>query len=341
MRILFDIAHPAHVNFFRNPIQQLSDRGHEVFVTAIDRGRLLGILRAELGPDIHVVGRHRGNKLSIIIEANALKFAKLARFVYRHRIEIGVSVGGFVLGGVMKLFGRPNLQFDDDPESGANAFLERHTATRLFYPPFVESGGVVSTYNSLKEWAYLSPQYFEPDPAIPRGYGVRPREYFFVREVSTGSFYYSKQSPNLIAGIASDLPQATYLLSLEDKGTTHLYPADWVLLEEPIQDVHSLMYYSRAVLSSGDSMAREGALLGVNSIYCGIRRMEANGFVARYGRLEEAPAPEVPEILHKLLQLEHDEKEQERYRNRMALTWCDTSRFVVDQVLELAQETSS
>ena len=37
MRILLDITHPAHVHFFRNPINLLQDKGHEVCVTTRDK----------------------------------------------------------------------------------------------------------------------------------------------------------------------------------------------------------------------------------------------------------------------------------------------------------------
>ena len=61
------------------------------------------------------------------------------------------------------------------------------------------------------------------------------------------------------------------MLSLEDKSTKERYPEDWILLEEPVEGIHSLIYYSCALISSGDSMAREAALLGVPSYYLGIR----------------------------------------------------------------------
>ena len=35
-------------------------------------------------------------------------------------------------------------------------------------------------------------------------------------------------------------------------------------------------YFSKVVISSGDSMAREGAQLGVPSFYCGVRDMFSN-----------------------------------------------------------------
>ena len=37
MQILFDIGHPAHVHFFRNPIRQLTGKGHKILVTSRDK----------------------------------------------------------------------------------------------------------------------------------------------------------------------------------------------------------------------------------------------------------------------------------------------------------------
>ena len=67
------------------------------------------------------------------------------------------------------------------------------------------------------------------------------------------------------------------LFSLEDKSKRDLYPKEWLLLEEPMEDIHSLIYYCAGLVSSGDSMAREASLLGVPSYYLGIRHnMPAN-----------------------------------------------------------------
>ena len=77
------------------------------------------------------------------------------------------------------------------------------------------------------------------------------------------------------------------LFSLEEKKRRDEYPADWILLQEPIEDIHSLIYYSAGLVSSGDSMAREAALLGVPSYYLGIRySMPANAAASKVASLQ-------------------------------------------------------
>ena len=54
-------------------------------------------------------------------------------------------------------------------------------------------------------------------------------------------------------GIASKIPHdRKVLLSLEDKSMKERYPEDWILLEEPVEGIHSLIYYSCALNSSGE-----------------------------------------------------------------------------------------
>ena len=60
-----------------------------------------------------------------------------------------------------------------------------------------------------------------------------------------------------------------------------------VVEKRQIEDIHSLIYYSAGLVSSGDSMAREAALLGVPAYYLGIRYdMPANAAAAKVANLQ-------------------------------------------------------
>ena len=76
------------------------------------------------------VGRHRGTTLSIIFEANIRKFIELLFFVIKNKIRFGLSAGSIPLGAALKLVGRNNIQFDDDPERSKSIFLEKLTSSR-------------------------------------------------------------------------------------------------------------------------------------------------------------------------------------------------------------------
>jgi len=64
-------------------------------------------------------------------------------------------------------------------------------------------------------------------------------------------------------------------------------------LKEPVSDIHSLIYYSRALISSGDSMAREACVLGVPAYYCGGRRMAVNDFLSSTGLFHDVEPREL------------------------------------------------
>ncbi len=339
MKIIVDIAHPAHINFFKNALLTLAAHGHEVLITGLRRGKLPKILERELSMfPIHYVGRHRGTRWSIIFEANVLKAIRLLFFVLRHRPDFGLSVGSFTLGAAMKLLGKPNVQFDDDPERKMNVMLEKLTSTRLYFPPIIEPYKNVGVMRALKEWAYLSPQYFRASDSALSAYGVEAGQYIFVREVSTGSLNYLDQEANTVASFAHQLPeQYPVLLSLEDKRAASAYPSHWIQLQEPIEDIHSLLYYSRLVISSGDSMAREGALLGVPSLYVGFRDMKANDLLKNKGMLVQCAASEAAQMATQFITNRRKVTDQRTFRKALDGEWDDVTSFVVNQVEKQTQ----
>lgn len=277
MNIWFDLCHIPQYNFYKWVICKCAENGHNVYVTLLDRGKLVRIVHKEIGGlnniTIDVVGHHKSTKWSAIIEANLLRNFLLIHWARKKKIDIGFS-NGYQLAFISWLKRFPSYSFDDDPQT-------------IDYRPKIwfnkECNYCIYKYDKklspkahilpvLKEWAYLAPEYFTPDESALDKYGVKPKEYIFLREVSVGTVNYAGQAYGAILNIKDQIPKRfKVLFSLEDKSKRDLYPSDWILLQEPIKDIHSLIYYSAGLISSGDSMAREAALLGVPSYYLGIR----------------------------------------------------------------------
>ena len=336
MKIIFDLNHPAQVNFFRITIYSLLNKGHRVYLSVLDRGCLRDIAKREF-PDvpIYVTGKHRGNCLSVILEANIAKFFRMFRLCFLLKPDIGVSTAGFVMGLVFRLMGRPNIQFNDDPERKTVIFLQKKTANILSLPIFCENQSNVRRFGALKEWAYLSPQYFAPDINVLKKYDLQPYNYLFVREVSNGSLNYKTQESGIISKVADRFPSnIKVLLSLEDKKSANTYPLDWILLEEPIEGIHSLIYYSKYLISSGDSMPREAAVLGVPAIYCGVRDMKANRVMVNEKMLIHCS---LEACLYKLKQGINDNrnvKQQEEFRQILHREWDDVNEYIESLINE-------
>jgi len=193
----------------------------------------------------------------------------------------------------------------------------------------VEESKNVGIFNCLKEWSYLSPKWFNPDEEVLKKYGLKPYSYVFVREVSNKSFNYYDQEDAIICSISSQISEKLpVVLSLEDKSIQSKFPVNWIQLEEPVDDIHSLIYYSKLVISSGDSMAREGAMLGVPSIYCGIREMKANKLLIDKGSLLHLPGKSALTKINNLIIDTFNPDYQLEFRKQLLTQWDDMQEFM-------------
>lgn len=292
MNIWIDILHIPQFNFYKPLIKALSEQGHTVYLTVLDRGKLPKIATRETegwsNVKVYVLGKHKMTKWSAIWDANIIRAFQLRNWARDKKIDIGFS-NGMLLAWVCKQKGIPNYSFDDDPQTFDRKGKEKWNTECNFCVYEDETIGAPShVLRCTKEWAYLNPRTFVPKVEVLEKYGVKPKEYMFLREVSVGTINYAGQASGAILGIKDMIPMdMRVLFSLEEKKRRDEYPADWILLQEPIEDIHSLIYYSAGLVSSGDSMAREAALLGVPSYYLGIRySMPANAAASKVASLQ-------------------------------------------------------
>lgn len=334
MKILIDIKHPAQLNLFKHLAAELKDKGWEVLICYLQRGKLPRIIDKEYpGFETIPVGASRGSKWSILWEGNIARVGTFLSLIRKHRPSICVAASSAPLALACRLTGTPVIQFYDDPERKRINAINAKLSDRIFFPPIVEESKKVGVFHCLKEWSYLSPSRFKPDPTVLQEYGLAPYSYVFVREVSNQSFNYYDQNADIVGSFAADIAgDVPILLSLEDKAKSHLYPKHWVQLKEPVSDIHSLMYYSKLVISSGDSMAREGAMLGVQSIYCGVRNMKANEYLMPKGLLQHYPEGEALSPVNQYISTDFNPDRQKKVREEMMDEWDDMVEFMINRI---------
>lgn len=288
MNVWIDICHTPQYNFYRHFIEKLSEQGHSVYITVLKRGEMPLIIQNEIGDlnnvHIDIVGTHRFNKFSAIVDANLFRIFRLLKWSWNKHIDVAFS-NSFLVGIVCTLKGVISYAFGDDLRK-MDYKLKSVFNRRSFYCIYSLPESLKNIYNKknseilpvLKEWSYLAPSVFKANIKALDEYNLTPKDYIFLREVSVGTVNYTGQASGAILNIKESLPtDKKIIFSLEDKSKRDMYPSDWILLQEPVKDIHSLIYYSAALVSSGDSMAREAALLGVPSYYLGIRHsMPAN-----------------------------------------------------------------
>ncbi len=305
-----------------------------IIVYALNRGKLFEIVKNELPSDIQVIklGKWESSKFLKLFITN---FYRTIQFVFKFILDkpsIGVSPGALPFSIALTLFRIKNIQFSDDVERKFLIYLEGLFATEKYFPNVSKtfSSDRIHKISMLKQWAYLSPKYFIPDMNVLKSYNLTPKKYFFVREIITGSANYRTQGEYLVSNICHSFPcDYKVVLSLEDKNAAYKYPKEWIILKEPVSHFHSLIYYSKVLISSGDSMAREGGVLGIPSIYCGIRRMEANRILEQQGMLLHLNYSDVPDMLNKIVSNEKKFEDQEQFRQRLSHEFIEITDFIV------------
>jgi predicted glycosyltransferase len=334
MKILFDIKHPAQLNLFKGLSNELREENWEVTICYLKRGKLPNIIKSEYaGFNTIAVGGSNGTRWSILWDGNIKRTLAFLDLIRKENYNICVAASSIPLALAGKIAGIPVIQFYDDPERKQINQINASLSTQLFFPPIVKKNQKVSVFNCLKEWSYLSPARFKPDEKILWYYGLTSHEYIFIREVSNKSFNYYNQQDGIISGFAGKIsPHAKVVLSLEDKSYADRYPSHWTILQEPVLDIHSLIYFSKLVVSSGDSMAREGAMLGVPAVYCGSRQMKANELLIKAGILQHLPGNNSLPFINNVIEKDFDREKQLNTRKQLLEQWDDMTAFMKEQI---------
>lgn len=331
-KVMVDIYHLPQFNFFKHAI--LNFDPSEVDVYCVNRGKLLKVVQHELpNYSITCIGDYKHNRgmFSMVFKIIIPRILKLFQTVKRKKYKFIVTAN-YQANFVGKMKGIPNVAFNDDPRRFVFPFL-KFSADEVYLPPFGPKYQGVKVFNALKEWAYLSPKYFTPKEEALTPYGLEPRKYIFIREVSTKTSNYLSQQEDIVLSISRDFPADwKVVLSLENKENTHRYPENWIILKEPVEDIHSLMYYSEVVISSGDSMAREGALLGVPSIYAGERFMPANEILIEKDMLLKLAPAEVLPTIRKIKSGELQFAGQTEFREMLLREWDDVTQLILKKI---------
>ena len=224
MNVWIDVAHVPQLNFYKPFITALSKKGYRVYVTALGRGKLPTIAKKELSGmenvSVEVVGKHRMNKWSAMIEANLLRIPLLWFWAIGKKIDVAFC-NHHQASIIARLLGIPGYAFGDDPETKIYpTFVKMATQSHMLIYEDTTKGKILpgdKVMPCLKEWAYLNPRTFRPDEKVLEAYGVKPKEYLFLREVTVGTINYTGQESGAILGIKDMIPKGMKVLfSLEE-----------------------------------------------------------------------------------------------------------------------------
>jgi uncharacterized protein len=277
MNIEFNLAHPAHIHYFKNLIRILKKNGHKVLITAVDKEILFDLLN-KYDIDYINVGRYSNSLIKKLIDILLidLRVYKASR---SFRPDIFVGFGSISAAHVSFLMGKKCITFEDS---------EHAREIMMLYLPFADTICTASSfaldlgdkqirYNGQLEMAYLHPKYFKPNPGVLNGLGLDENEpIILLRLVSwTASHDLGQHGIRNRKKFVEDLQNfGRVLISSEGKLEDEL---ERYRLKISPETVHDLLYFSTIYIGEGATMASEAAILGTHSIlistlakHCGV-----------------------------------------------------------------------
>ena len=283
MRVLFDIAHPAHVHQFLPIARELLARGHEVRLVGRDKDVTRDLLEAS-GLPFEVPPAPPGPRgLWRDARELAMRVPALRRIVRAWRPEVLLTRNP---SGALAAFGtrtRSIFDTDDGRQVGLHYWLARPFAdviTSSVHDP-EDHGRKHRRYPGFKALTYLHPHRFRPDPTVRARLGVPDGPLFVVRFSA-----HDASHDRRIDGIAA-AAQDELLRLLGDQGTVVLARegAPTVMLDggtdRPLgaADLHHVLACADLCVGDSQTVAVEAALLGIPTI-------RLSGFTGRHFTLD-------------------------------------------------------
>ncbi|MDF1535686.1 MAG: DUF354 domain-containing protein [bacterium] len=342
MKILLDILHPAHVHFFRNAVEELTGKGHEVLVTARDKDLTLRLLDL-YGIPHRVISREASGKAGLAGEL-ATRNIRLARLVVKEKPSVLGSIGGISTAQVGFMTRTRNLIFYDTENATVSNRLSYPFATEVVTPDcyrgWVPEGKHVP-YAGYHELAYLHPDRFAPDPGILSTHGVDPQEPFtVVRFVSWKAMHdvkargYSPEDKLLLARTLQEHGKVyiTSEAALPEQFEKYRLPL-------PPHQVHHLLAFAQLIIGESATMASESAVLGTPFVYLDVvGRGYTDEQEGRYGLGYNFRPWQVRESVDKAEEaLKGNLKDSDRFReghSRMMAEKIDVTEFIVERLLD-------
>lgn len=268
MKIIIDINHPAHVHYFKNFIWEMTERGHQILVTASEKDVSYKLLDAYKIFYIKL-GNYGKSIYEKLVNIPILDY-KMYMAVKNFNPDLFIGFGSIRAAHISTILRKPCINLDDSEPSP-----QEH----LLYVPF---SNVVITPTSFRknfgrkhircngyiELTYLHPNWFRPDPSVFEMMGIgKSEKYTLIRFVSWGATHDIGQH-----GIRDKI---TLIKELEEYGPVFIssekelsgYMEKFRLSINP-EKLHSLLNYANLFICDGQTMTTEAALLGVPAIRC-------------------------------------------------------------------------
>ncbi|MFC3959090.1 DUF354 domain-containing protein [Halovivax cerinus] len=344
MNILFDVNHPAHVHFFKHPIWELEELGHNCLVTSREKDVTVELLD-EYDLD-HQPLTSQGSGLVSLATEWAIRGAKMVNVARKFSPDVIVSRPNPVAVHTASLFRCPVILFSDSDVSSAGSVVQQAVQKTSY--PFAD---LICTPKSLNwdfgeshcrlngyfELSYLHPDRFEPKPELLSAHGIDPESRFFVLRFISWEAYHDEDQSGLSRSTKQRMVE--YLSDLGDVYITSEseLPGEFEQYRLPLPPsvIHHALYYADLYVGDSQTMATEAAILGTPTV-------RSNSFagdddMSNFIELEETyklmySTPNENDALDRIMELAADEDAPREWSERRANLIEETSDITEDIV---------
>lgn len=281
MNILFDIAHPASVHFFKNLIKKLEKENHKVIVLARNKDITFRLLEAF---DIKyiVLGKHYKSIIGKLYGA-IFHIIKMLFYGIKYKIDIFIDAGTIYPAPVSFILRKKNIIVDN---TDVDFTLD---ATKYFNPIYITN---ISFHrkmsnnqiyiDSFNELAFLHPRYFKPNTEVLKNIGLTTLDKYillrFVLWKSVDDIGFQGFSSSEIIDMVNRFSEfGQVLISSEaelPKEIKHLRIEDNPKIK--YGQMQDLEYYATLLFGESGAMAAECAMLGTPSFFISPKKL---GFI--------------------------------------------------------------
>lgn len=287
MRLLFFFVHPSKYHLYRNTINELIKRGHEVEIAITTKDVLEDLVKKEGWKYTNIFPQGRKMKnLPTYIGAGINTVRTIARLL---KLTRGKKYDLFVTDDLLTIAGRlkgvPSILFQDDDISAVpESFILMKACNNILAPAITNFGKYNYKkigFDGFKASAYLHPNHFKVDESVLEKYGLKGQTYFIIRLVSLTATHDVGMT-----GITND--DCRRLISILEKKGRVIINSERPVLEEfekyrmkiVPKDITHILGGASLFIGDSQTMSSEAGMLGVPYI-------RFNDFVGKIGYLND------------------------------------------------------
>lgn len=340
MRILIEVTHPAHVHFYRNPINILKERGHKILITSRNKDCTLELLD-RYGISHHCISEQNSGSAAGMARELIYRNSALLRIASKFKPAILTGIGGISAAQVGLVLRTPSVIFYDTETARLQNLMTYPFSTRIVVPKCYKGklpARKAVRYRGYHELSYLHPNYFTPRQDIALENGLAPKgDTFLLRIVSWKASHdigLKGWSLEVLDAVVEHLREhGSVIISAEGKLPEHLEPLRYT---GDSSEIHHLIAYCRACIGESATMASEAVTLGVPAVYAAT---ESRGYIdeqaSRYQMVRIAPAVNPDAILTAINEMLTIPVTEVKRRHRLLLEdTVDVAELVVSQLNE-------